>query len=402
MSHSVESGFLPEVFLSSFKRIRQFQPTELSRHIKRLNFMGPELRWLSQALRSHRGRLGQPFKITFAVTYACQSGCKHCNIWKRKPSGELTVSEIRKIFRSVPALSWVDLTGGEPFLRPDLEEITEAVLQECPNLALLHLPTNGLESERIERGVHTILAQGPRRLILTVSCDGPPELNVALRGHPEAWTASLDTFQRLRSLRSSRFDVLLGATLSADNVSEAHRIYSEAKKVIPTLQREDIHWNLAQESPHYYGNDQQLDPGRNIAQLKKMRQLAGDDEPVGLSPRKIAAHWNPMRAVDRSYRAHLAAFLDTQRSPVACRSLHSTAFLDPMGVLYPCITWDNPLGNLRENNYDLRRLWSDDKVSATAKEVRSGNCPQCWTPCEAVPALLGDLPRLVQGSVARS
>ncbi len=355
---------------------------------------GAELRWVARALRSHRDRLDQPSKLTFAVTYACQSGCQICSIWKKRPEGELSVAEIRRVLESAPRYSWVDLTGGEPFLREDIVEIAATVLEQCPSLALLHLPTNGLDPEGVERSVRAILERGPRRLIMTVSIDGPPELNVALRGHPEAWSAAIDTFDRLRRLRGGGFDVLIGSTLSGENAQAADRIFIEARKVIPGLSRDEIHWNFAQESAHYYANTGDVDGGDVNARYVQLRSLAGD----GLSGgQDWASRWNPLSLVDRRYRDHLGAFIQTGRSPMPCQALRSTAFLGPTGMLYPCITWDRPLGNLRDHDYDLKRLWKSPAVDGVAREVHAGDCPQCWTPCEAVPALLGSLPRLLRG-----
>jgi len=292
----------------------------------------------------------------------------------------------------------VDLTGGEPFLREDIAEIAQAVLEECPSLGLLHLPTNGLDPERVERQTLKILECGPRRLIMTVSIDGPPDLNVALRGHPDAWDAAVDTFSRLRRLRSRNFDVLVGITLSAANEEEAGEVYNELRKVLPDLKKSELHWNVAQESSHYYANTSALEPVDSGRLYNLLRHHAGDDEPVGTGFRERVVWWSPVALVDRSYRGHLGSFLKTGRAPVTCKSLRSTAFLDPKGSLFPCITWDRPLGNLRDHNYDLTSLWNSPRVVAAANEVAEGSCPQCWTPCEAVPTLLGSIPELIRGA----
>jgi MoaA/NifB/PqqE/SkfB family radical SAM enzyme len=360
---------------------------------------GAELRWLARIAKSHRVRPNQPFKLTFAVTYACQSACTVCNIWKKRPKDELSLDEIRSILRSAPHFSWVDLTGGEPFLRNDIEALAGAVTEECPNLAMLHIPTNGLDPGRIERGILTILERPPRRLIVTVSIDGPPELNVTLRGHPEAWNAAVETFVRLRRLQSRHFGVLIGVTLSAANDGRADEIFDQLRKAIPGLRRSDLHWNFAQESNHFYANTGDLDPGDPQDRYRQLRRVSGDIRPAAADPGTRVADWHPVAIVDRSYRAHLGTFLRTGRSPVPCKSLHSTVFLSPTGELFPCITWDRPLGNLRDHQYNLGNLWRSPAVSEAAAEVRAGNCPQCWTPCEAVPALLGSLPQLIRGAM---
>ncbi len=344
-----------------------------------------EAKLLARALRARSRRLDHPLKLTWAVTYACQSGCLSCSIWKRTPSDELRLPEIRRLFERATGFAWVDLTGGEPFLRNDLEDIAATVVERSRDLVLLHLPTNGLDPDRVERGVRAMLGMEPPRLILTVSVDGPPGLNEVLRGDPAAWTAAMETFARLRRLRSAAFDVYLGVTLQSANVDRAAEILPAAKREIADLEAHELHWNVAQGSEHFYGNAEFVhgEAGTDVDLAGRLRVLAGDDAPPGRHA------LDPVRHLDRRYRAHVATFLRTGKTPLPCRALWSTAFLDPRGVLYPCITWDHPLGSVRDHDLDLVALWKRSDTAATALRIGDGDCPQCWTPCEAVPTLLG-------------
>ena len=69
-------------------------------------------------LRTNAHRPPAPLKLNLCLTYWCQYRCKTCNIWQRKPTDELTTEEIVALVRENPNVNWVDLTGGEIFLRP--------------------------------------------------------------------------------------------------------------------------------------------------------------------------------------------------------------------------------------------------------------------------------------------
>jgi hypothetical protein len=347
----------------------------------------PELRLLGRTLRSWRQRPGQPWKLTWAVTWACQSGCQLCSIWKRTPKNELTVAEARQLFRQAPGFGWVDLTGGEPFLRDDLPELGAAVVEECRDLALLHLPTNGLDPQRVEDGVRALLELPVRRLVMTVSADGPPERNLQLRGHPEAWSGAMDTLQRLRTLRSDRFAVYLGVTLSEHNADVAHDVLGAVQAEIRGFDPADLHWNLAQGSEHYYDNVDAIDELPAADLLPVLESVA----PARPGLRQLA---DPVGWLDQAWRVYARRFVVDQRTPVRCRALWSSAFLDPEGRLFPCITWDRPVGSLRDHAMDLRRLWATGEVRAAAADAGAGRCPQCWTACDGVPALLSSPPAL--------
>ena len=94
-------------------------------------------------------RPSMPLKVNWCLTYWCQYRCKTCNIWQRKPTDELSTDEVRAFVRENPDVTWVDLTGGEIFLRPDIDEVLDAVVSGWRRLALLHFPTNGFLTDRI-------------------------------------------------------------------------------------------------------------------------------------------------------------------------------------------------------------------------------------------------------------
>ena len=112
-------------------------------------------------LKSTVTRPSAPLKLNFCLTYWCQYRCKTCNIWQRKPTDELTTDEVIALVRENPGITWADLTGGEIFLRPDIDEILDAVVTGWRRLALLHFPTNGFLTDRIVKSVERIARRGP-------------------------------------------------------------------------------------------------------------------------------------------------------------------------------------------------------------------------------------------------
>ena len=96
-------------------------------------------------------RPSAPVKVNLCLTYWCQYRCKTCNIWQRKPVDELTTEEVLAFVRENPHVTWVDLTGGEIFLRQDIDEILDAIVSGWRRLALLHFPDQRLP-DRPDRG----------------------------------------------------------------------------------------------------------------------------------------------------------------------------------------------------------------------------------------------------------
>lgn len=64
-----------------------------------------------------------PTDASIILTYRCPMKCKMCNIWfnPTNKSEEIKASDLR----TLPKLKFINLTGGEPFVREDLAEIVE-------------------------------------------------------------------------------------------------------------------------------------------------------------------------------------------------------------------------------------------------------------------------------------
>ena len=333
-----------------------------------------------RALRSHFGTNPAPFKLTLICTWTCDCKCRMCNIWERpKPPDRMTVEEVRTFFRKNRGLSWVNLSGGEIFTRPDSTELVSAVVEECRDLYLLDFPTTGQNTRKVVEGVEAALARGVPRLLVTLSLDGAGEEHDEVRRIQGAYARVTRTFRRLREIDRPGFGVFFGVTLSSYNRGALLRILERVAEDIPGVTEKDFHVNLAQESAHYYGNE-----GSQPAEAAGL----GDLEKF-LARRGRSLH--PVAMLERMYQKRLRGFVESGRSPVACRALRSSIYVGPTWQVFPCTMWDAPLGNLRDTGFDLAPLWASKEAEERRRDIDRGACPHCWTPCEAYPSLLAQV-----------
>ena len=351
--------------------------------------MPPERGLLSRLTRStHLGlalvratahRPAAPLKINLCLTYWCQYKCKTCNIWRRKPSDELTTEEIVALVRENPHVNWVDLTGGEIFLRPDIDDIFEAVLTGWSRLAILHFPTNGFQTDRIVRSVERIAGRGPAHTVVTVSLDGDEALNDEIRGIKGGFRRQIDTFRALR--RIPGIVTAFGVTLSTHNIGQFERTFAACARECPGLTVDDLHLNVAQRSGHYYGNADMdafaPEPAVARAEMQEYRR------------RRRPAR-TPRQLLENAFLKNLDEFLLTGRTPVPCHALRASCFIDPWGVVYPCVTYSRPMGRLRDTGMRLEPIWNRRQTAEVQDEIWNGHCPQCWTACEAYQSILGN------------
>ncbi len=293
-------------------------------------------------LKSNLVKNMYPYKLTFAVTYKCNSKCKTCGIWKKTSENELLVNEINKIFSKYNNFSWVDITGGEIFLRTDIVKIVKIIIQKCKNLYVLHFPTNGLLPEIIVEKTKEILRLNPKKLIVSVSLDGPKEVNDRI------------------------FD----------------KMVEEVKKTLPWIKYNDFHMNIMHGSAHYYHNKTVEFPAKRV--ISEVKEF--------MEKRKLVL--NPVSYIEKIYLNLIKKYLITKKTPLPCKALSVSCFIDPYGFVYPCSIMDEKAGSLRDNSYDLKKIFNSEKSKEIIKKIRRGQCPMCWTPCEAYQTILGNLTRL--------
>ena len=74
-----------------------------------------------------------PTDISIITTYRCPMQCKMCNIWKNPTDPRLEIQP--EELEILPHVKFINITGGEPFIREDLDKIVE-VFRKSPSQML--------------------------------------------------------------------------------------------------------------------------------------------------------------------------------------------------------------------------------------------------------------------------
>jgi len=340
--------------------------------------LGPWLRLTHKIALSNLHALKRPFKLTYAVTQECHSRCLNCNIWKIKPHNELSLAEVEQFAANSPFLSWVDFTGGEPTDRGDFVDVVKAFMDHCPDLLLIHFPTNGLQPQRIFDICRQLLSLKPLQLVISVSIDGPPQLNDQLRGIPNSFRRAIDTYKRISTLRG--LTAYIGMTWYPQNRLLVSQTIAAIKQLIPGFSLRKLHVNLAHASSHYYHNE--LPPDADQTGVLAVIQEFIKERGTPLTP----FEW-----LERAYHKGMVQYLNTKLCPADCVALSASCFLAQDGTVYPCSIWNEPLGNIRQHGYSLAPLLDSGALPQLRKIIHEKRCPNCWTPCEAYQSILGNI-----------
>ena len=97
-------------------------------------------------------KIKMPNDLVLAITYNCNSKCRMCNIWKMEQMPLLDLIEYEKLPVNIKE---VNITGGEPFLSPNLIEIIKILISKNPKVRII-ISTNGFATELIKTKIAEI------------------------------------------------------------------------------------------------------------------------------------------------------------------------------------------------------------------------------------------------------
>ena len=333
------------------------------RLVLRLALEGGRSRW-----HRLRGRSRGPRALTLTVTRRCDSRCLMCRIWQlQAPEEELSLADLRRFCRS-PALRGLvelDLTGGEPFLRRDLPELVEQLLELAPTyfprLRTIALATNALRPEQIHRLVGELLARiaGRVELALVCSLDALGELHDRIRGVPGAYQRVRQTLDRLATYRTGSWPFQLGlkTTILPLNWAELPRLQRFAREqhlfqiLSPVLFTQERFRNLPLQP--------QLDLWPRYQQeLSRLYAQATD---------QLYYAWTVLATLRRGHR------------PRSCTAGLDHFFVEGDGTIYPCPLRPEPLGRLQTNTLE-EILTSPRRAAAARRTGRHPTCRLCLEP----------------------
>jgi MoaA/NifB/PqqE/SkfB family radical SAM enzyme len=305
-----------------------------------------------------------PASYTVSVTYRCNSRCATCRVYE-KQAPELSVDEYERIFKSVGRSPyWITISGGEPFLRRDIVRICRIIYEYC-RPAIINIPTNGILYDIIPPAVAEIAEGCPQsKVIINLSLDEVGERHDKLRGVKGNYERTRRTYQALRGLKLANLTLGIHTVISRHNVARFPRIY----EALIAWQPDSYITEVAEERVELGTTGLGITPkaeeyGRAIDYLiQKMNQSA----PSGVS--RIT------QAFRRQYYAQVVRVLKEGRGVLPCYAAIASCQIAPNGDVWPCCIKAEVMGNLREVDYDFRRLWFSNEAGRLRRKIKRDNC----------------------------
>jgi len=342
--------------------------------------VAPRALWYAAARRGWAAPIN-PLTLTFSVTAACQGQCKTCRIgetYRADPSlveRNLSLDEIDRAFRSLGSVYFLNISGGEPFLRDDLAEI---IRLGCVHLKprLIHIPTNAISPPRVAEGVVRILdamdAHAAPSVPLTVkpSIDGVGEAHERIRGVQGNFASLEKTIHALLEIRRTRprLHVDLGTVISTFNIDALEEVedWVHARGV------ESYRHEIAEQRAEFHNLGDPITPAPEAyaALTRRFREkILGNIRGKALLTRMT-------EAVRLVYYDLAVDILKQRRQVTPCYGGLSNIHMNYDGEVWPCcvLGGEQSFGNVRDWDCDMQAVLRSEQARRARAYIAAGAC----------------------------
>ncbi len=305
-------------------------------------------------------KIQQPTDASIILTYRCPMRCVMCNIWKNPTRKE---EEIKAAdLKTLPQLKFINLTGGEPFIREDLPDIVEECYRHTRRIVI---STSGWFEDKV-----IALARRFPNIGIRISIEGLSQKNDELRGHQGGFDRGLRTLLTLQQMGLK--DIGFGCTVSNNNSADMLSLYQLSRSMGLEFATAAFH------NSYYFHKDDN--------QITNREEVCGNFERL-INMQLKERH--PKSWFRAWFNMGLINYIEGGRRMLPCEAGSANFFIDPWGEVYPCNGleekyWKQSMGNIHEA--DFMTIWQSPEAQEVRSKVRC--CAKnCWMVGTASPVM---------------
>ena len=336
---------------------KNFPKKKISRFIvKLLNNIRIILIQLTNNIKNMLKKKLIPRDATVAITYACNSRCQMCNIWQIKNPPLLSLKAVDNLS---PALKYINLTGGEPFLHPRIVDIVKTIKGNNPHVQII-ISTNGLATELIRKTMAQIY-KIDKKIGIRVSIDGLKETHNKIRGVDNMFDKAMGTVKALREIGIKNLGISF--TIMENNASEIKDIYNLAKK-----EKLQLALALVQNSDIYFSK-----------KTNKINTVSRVASGLDYIIKQELSSWHPKKWARAFYDYGLKLYALKKERLLPSGAGFDSLFIDPNGKVYPSNLINLEIGDIKKDRLDA--IWQSAKAGEVREKIKKENIQESWIIC---------------------
>ncbi len=300
-----------------------------------------------------------PFLILF-INSICNQKCEHCFYWESlNKKTDLTKEELFALSDSLGRIENLNLSGGEPFLRPEFGEICRHFIQKN-QVRQIYVPTNGYFTDRTVKQITETLKEPSLELFVAeLSLDGLGEFHNDFRGSPGSFNKSMQTYDALAEMQKSdpRLRIHAISTATGINTDEIRRLTTYLFERCPKMDHHNLaiirgdRKNPSLEGPNLAEYQDLYEYVRRLWASREDGRYGGIVEPM--------LQWAKTKTAE----------MKTQFIP--CRAGKLSAVINANGDVAVCENHP-PLGNLRDKSF--WEIWDSPEAWKLRESIERKDC----------------------------
>lgn len=305
-----------------------------------------------------------PINVTVCPSTRCNSRCRTCNVWSRREN-ELTLEEWDRVFQSLArAPFWFTISGGEPFLFHDLVPLCQSLYHHCQP-GIINIPTNGLLHEIIPGRVADICRSCPdAQIIINLSLDGVGQKHDNIRGVPGNFGKFEKTYHSLRELNCSNLTIGIHSVISRFNVHDVPELFDYALSLRPDSYITEIAEQRVELGT--IGLDITPSPQDYSWAIEQLIERIESRQFRGVSKITEGFRVNYYRLVER--------ILTQKAQLIPCFAGSASVQIFANGEVWPCCVRADNIGNLRDVDYEFKRIWFSPEADRIRLSIHNKEC----------------------------
>jgi MoaA/NifB/PqqE/SkfB family radical SAM enzyme len=277
------------------------------------------------------------------------------------------------------SLKFVNLSGGEPFLRPDIVDVVRVITERIPKADIV-INTNGFAPALIKKRMGEIIKIKPD-IGIGVSIDGIGEKQFEVRQIPGGFEKNIETIQLLKEMGVK--NLRIAYTAGDYNIDHLMKVYELSRKLGVQFTIAAVH-----NSEHYFSTEE-----------NKIEMLDSFKKEFRKLIKAELFSFSPMRWFRAYFAYGLIKFVETHKRILPNYTGTDHLYLDSLGNVFPSDVSSQNMGKLQDFD-SLESLISSDHAQQAiekAKKTESEN----WMICTVRSAMWRHLPTEI-GWIIRS
>ena len=320
-----------------------------------------------------------PSYFIFYPTSRCNLKCSHCFYYDslNKKFNEITVDELDKITSTMDPILHLILTGGEPYLRHDLDQIVK-IFYKNTKVPIISIPSNGWYLDKMDKQINNMMKWCPElTLNQQISIDGIGEdhnnirMDKKVKGDDNSFEKAIKTIDHLKTIQKVYERINIGIIITFTNENQ-NKFKNIIKEIYSLVEPDNISINLVRGDPRQKVNlNLDLNLYREAVKIRDdlfyQKKMSGHTRFKG---NKLATAGRIMlnELVNKTF--------EENKYITPCYAGNLSGVMYPEGDVYPCEILDktHKIGNIRDFDLDFRKLWLSQKAKEEVKFIRKTKC----------------------------